>query len=80
MNLEEVYIEIPLSLGRKTPTEAVCKLKKSLDGLKQSPRAWFDRVTQAMKKFGYNINVNQTILCSYRALLKVKIDSYSICR
>nr|GEV11240.1 putative reverse transcriptase, RNA-dependent DNA polymerase [Tanacetum cinerariifolium] len=31
----------------------VCKLKKSLYGLKQSPRAWFGRFTLAMKKYGY---------------------------
>ncbi|CAA6659702.1 unnamed protein product [Spirodela intermedia] len=31
----------------------VCKLKKSLYGLKQSPRVWFGRFTQAMKEFGY---------------------------
>nr|GFA73257.1 putative ribonuclease H-like domain-containing protein [Tanacetum cinerariifolium]GFA91440.1 putative ribonuclease H-like domain-containing protein [Tanacetum cinerariifolium] len=29
------------------------KLKKSLYGLKQSPRAWFGRFTLAMKKYGY---------------------------
>jgi hypothetical protein len=31
----------------------VCKLKKALYGLKQSPRAWFERFSQAMKRFGY---------------------------
>ncbi|XP_020415669.1 uncharacterized protein LOC109948138 [Prunus persica] len=31
----------------------VCKLRKSLYGLKQSPRAWFGRFTESMKNFGY---------------------------
>ncbi|KAL6333016.1 hypothetical protein AAG906_020036 [Vitis piasezkii] len=31
----------------------VCKLKKSLYGLKQSPRAWFGRFTKSMRDFGY---------------------------
>ncbi|KAL6351662.1 hypothetical protein AAG906_041016 [Vitis piasezkii] len=31
----------------------VCKLQKSLYGLKQSPRAWFDRFTKAVLKLGY---------------------------
>jgi len=31
----------------------VCKLKRALYGLKQSPRAWFGRFTLAMKATGY---------------------------
>ncbi|RVX03687.1 Retrovirus-related Pol polyprotein from transposon RE2 [Vitis vinifera] len=31
----------------------VCKLKKSLYGLKQSPRAWFDRFAKVIKNQGY---------------------------
>ena len=37
-----------------TPKEGkVCRLKKTLYRLKQSPRAWFDRLSYAMKGFGY---------------------------
>ncbi|CAN6454768.1 unnamed protein product [Victoria cruziana] len=31
-----------------------CKLKKSLYGLKQSPRAWFERLRVVMRDLGYN--------------------------
>ena len=31
----------------------MCKLRESLYGLKQSPRAWFDKFAKAVKKFGY---------------------------
>ena len=34
----------------------VCRLKKVLYGLKQSPRAWFDRFSRAMKAMGYRQN------------------------
>ncbi|RVW36637.1 Retrovirus-related Pol polyprotein from transposon RE1 [Vitis vinifera] len=34
--------------------QKVCKLKKSLYGLKQSPRAWFGRFTKSMRAFGYH--------------------------
>ncbi|KAB2632654.1 polyprotein (retrotrasposon protein) [Pyrus ussuriensis x Pyrus communis] len=49
---EEVYMVFPpgYDVGRKT---VVCRLRKSLYGLKQSPYAWFDRFTQVMKKNGY---------------------------
>ena len=30
-----------------------CKLRKALNGLKQSPRVWFGRFTAAIKRFGY---------------------------
>ena len=48
---EEVYMEIPD--GVLAPNNTVCKLSKSLYGLKQSPRAWFGRFTKAMKGLGY---------------------------
>ena len=31
----------------------VCLLKRTLYGLKQSPRAWFGRFTEVMKKYDY---------------------------
>lgn len=36
-----------------TQTSKVCKLKKSLFRLKQSPRAWFEKFTQFIKNQGY---------------------------
>ena len=31
----------------------MCKLKKTLYGLKQSPRTWFGRFAEVMKNMGY---------------------------
>ena len=50
---DEVYMEIPLGFETSNVNK-VCKLRKSLYGLKQSPRAWFDRFTKAVKKHGYS--------------------------
>ncbi|WJX66879.1 hypothetical protein P8452_51386 [Trifolium repens] len=51
-DLEEVYMDIPPGFEDKFGSN-VCKLNKSLYGLKQSPRAWFEKFTQSMKKQGY---------------------------
>ena len=41
-----------LSPGFETGRNQVCKLKKTLYGLKQSPRAWFNRFGKVIKGFG----------------------------
>ncbi|KAI5317137.1 hypothetical protein L3X38_036844 [Prunus dulcis] len=58
---EEVYMDLPpgCNLAREKENQ-VCKLRKSLYGLEQSPRAWFGRFTKSMKNFGYI----QITLCS----------------
>ena len=50
---EEVYMEIPPGFGTSETMGRVCRLKKSLYGLKQSPRAWFDRFKRAVCGMGY---------------------------
>ncbi|CAL5350327.1 unnamed protein product [Camellia sinensis] len=50
---EEVYMDIPPGFEDHQTEGKVCKLRKSLYGLKQSPRAWFERFTQAMFKYGF---------------------------
>ncbi|KAI5337206.1 hypothetical protein L3X38_016475 [Prunus dulcis] len=40
--LEEVYMSLPPGYNASGNANVVCKLKKALHGLKQSPRAWFD--------------------------------------
>jgi hypothetical protein len=52
---EEVYMELPSGCNiPKACERKVCRLNKSLYGLKQSPRAWFGRFTKSMKAFGYS--------------------------
>ena len=50
---EEVYMIIPPGLENRSNQKLVCRLKKSLYGLKQSPRAWFDRFTRTLTDNGY---------------------------
>ena len=51
--IEEVYMDIPPGFESNLTKGKVCKLQKSLYGLKQSPRAWFDRFTKVLKLDGY---------------------------
>ncbi|KAL0536082.1 hypothetical protein IC582_025014 [Cucumis melo] len=46
--VDEVYMSPPPSFEAQFGQQ-VCKLHKSLYGLKQSPRAWFDRFTTFVK-------------------------------
>lgn len=45
---EEVYMKTLLGFQHLTTKGKVCRLKKSLYGLKQSPRAWFEWFSSAM--------------------------------
>ena len=52
---EEVYMDLPPGcMILEVHCRKVCKLKKSLYGLKQSPRGWFGRFTKSMRSFGYH--------------------------
>jgi Reverse transcriptase (RNA-dependent DNA polymerase) len=60
--LGEVYMKVPLSFGMKQTVGKVCRLKKSLYGLKQSPRVWFDRFRKVMVGMGYRqTNADHTV-------------------
>ena len=46
---EEVYTRLPPNFEEDKKSKIVCKLKKSLYGLKQSPFAWFERFSKVIK-------------------------------
>ncbi|RVW12206.1 Retrovirus-related Pol polyprotein from transposon TNT 1-94 [Vitis vinifera] len=50
---EEVYMDIPAGLETTSNFNKVCRLRKSLYGLKQSPRAWFEQFTKVVKGYGF---------------------------
>jgi len=50
---EEVFMSLPPGFEESFGAGKVCKLKKFLYRLKQSPRAWFERFGKVIKRYGY---------------------------
>ena len=50
---EEIYMDIPTCFEEEIKGNWVSKLKKTLYGLKQSPIAWFGKVTKVMLDMEY---------------------------
>ncbi|KAJ3690345.1 hypothetical protein LUZ61_019509 [Rhynchospora tenuis] len=49
---EEVYMRMPQGFASSQPGK-VCRLKKSLYGLRQAPHMWFSKLAAALKKYGF---------------------------
>jgi Reverse transcriptase (RNA-dependent DNA polymerase)/Integrase core domain/gag-polypeptide of LTR copia-type len=50
---EEVYMELPPGLQVDNEEKIVCRLKKAIYGLKQSPRTWYGRLSNTLFKGGF---------------------------
>ena len=53
---EEVYIE-QLDGFMTNEESHVCRLKKALDGLKQTPRAWYEKMDGFLMSLGFSKSV-----------------------
>jgi hypothetical protein len=53
---EDIYMRMPAGYG--PAGGLVCKLKRSIYGLRQAPRAWNKRLTQDLRFAGYNPLIN----------------------
>lgn len=60
---EEIYIQQPEGFVVQGKEDHVCCLKKSLYGLKQSPRQWYKRFDSFMLKSGYSRSLHDN--CVY---------------
>jgi hypothetical protein len=80
---EEVYMDIPPGFELSEQKGKVLRLRRSLYGLKQSPRAWFDRFRKAILIKGFHqSNADHTLFYKHAenkvAILIVYVDDIVI--
>ena len=61
---EEIYMMQPEGFIAKNQEHMVCKLKRSIYGLKQASRSWNIKFDQVIKSFGFEQNLDKT--CVYK--------------
>ena len=53
---KEIYIKLPSGMTTSSPHD-VCKLRRSLYGLKQVPRAWFEKFRSTLLSFSFTQSI-----------------------
>jgi hypothetical protein len=60
-------MDIPPSFISSSGTSVVCKLERALYGLKQSPRAWFEKFSSTVRRYGFvQSNADHTLFLKSR--------------
>lgn len=72
---EEVFMEIPegLEVPENVKLEKVCKLEKSLYGLIVSPKLWYKKFTEEVRKLGLENDLHDPCLFTWRSNGKLAI-------
>ncbi|MFV0960764.1 reverse transcriptase domain-containing protein, partial [Klebsiella pneumoniae] len=63
---EEVYMEQPPGYNELDPSTWVCKLRRSLYGLKQASRSWFESFSMEIQRHGFIKSVLKHSLFMYK--------------
>jgi len=66
---EEVYMHLPPGYSVENPNNQrlVCRLNKSLYGLKQASRNWFSKFSQALQSFGFKQSLSDHSLFVWKS-------------
>jgi hypothetical protein len=76
---EEIYMKQVDGFAVKGKKEMICKLKKSLYGLKQSPRTWYQNFDTYMLRLGFTRSkedhcVYFKLICDHLIYLVLSVD------
>jgi Reverse transcriptase (RNA-dependent DNA polymerase) len=64
---EEVYMMLPPGHENEGDATIICKLNKSIYGLKQSPRAWYKKLSSYLISYNFQISSADHSLFSKRS-------------
>ncbi|PKU64108.1 putative mitochondrial protein [Dendrobium catenatum] len=64
---ETVFMRQPSGFADQNHPHYVCRLKKAIYGLKQSPRQWYATLSQHLLKFGFKISAADPSLMVYHS-------------
>ena len=74
-NLEEsIYMAQPEGFIEQDHKQRVCKLKRSIYGLKQASRSWNIKFDTAIKSYGFKQNVDEP--CVYKRIVNQLYSSF----
>ena len=74
---EEVYIKLPPGHSQSHDPDMVCKLHKSICGLKQSPQAWYAKLSSVLEEFGFQrSNVDSSLFVRTGSVGKLVVLIY----
>ena len=69
---DEAFMSLPPGFEERLGKNKVCRLKKSLYGIKQSLRAWFERFRKAVRHHGYyQSEANHTMFINIQEKVKL---------
>ena len=63
---ESIYMDQPEGFIAKGKEQMVCKLQRSIYGLKQASRSWSIRFDEAIKSYGFDQNLDEPCVYKYK--------------
>ena len=74
---EEVFMKLPLGYPQSNSPNLVCKLHKSIYGLKPSPRIWHAKLSIALQALGFTrSNVDYSLFVQQKSANKLVVLVY----